>query len=170
MLTKNTKDIPYLALTGELWGIFCEYLWENLPRYNGTALYVKFVRDLVFTDNSTNVPAFSLEDLLPSNKRFFARYQGSLTTPPCTQAVAWTVFGETLSMSQDQVRHVLWRRVTSLRYVYFQNITRTSDEEKHMLAIIVLIRIICILSQFWLQISYHRGLILVQYKDIRLQK
>ena len=35
----TTKDTPYLALTGELWGVFCEYLWENQPRYNGTALY-----------------------------------------------------------------------------------------------------------------------------------
>ena len=24
---------------GALWGVFCEYLWENWPRYNGTALY-----------------------------------------------------------------------------------------------------------------------------------
>ena len=31
---------PYLALTGELWGVFCEYLWENWLRYNVTALYV----------------------------------------------------------------------------------------------------------------------------------
>ena len=39
----STKDTPYLALTGELWGVCCEYLWENWPRYNGTALYnVKF--------------------------------------------------------------------------------------------------------------------------------
>ena len=36
------KDPPsYLALTGELWGVFCEYLVENWPRYNGTALYLK---------------------------------------------------------------------------------------------------------------------------------
>ena len=34
------KDTPYLALTGELWGVFCEYLRENWPRYNGTALYL----------------------------------------------------------------------------------------------------------------------------------
>ena len=39
----TTKDTPYLALTGELWGVFCEYLWENQPRYNGTALYLHFV-------------------------------------------------------------------------------------------------------------------------------
>ena len=36
----STKDTPYLALTGELWGVFREYLWENWPRYNGTALYL----------------------------------------------------------------------------------------------------------------------------------
>ena len=35
----STKDTPYLALTGELWGVFCEYLSENLPSYNGTTLY-----------------------------------------------------------------------------------------------------------------------------------
>ena len=36
----TTKDTPYLALTGELWGVFCEYLRENQLRYNGTALYM----------------------------------------------------------------------------------------------------------------------------------
>ena len=35
----STKNNPYLALVGELWGVFCEYLWENWPHYNGTALY-----------------------------------------------------------------------------------------------------------------------------------
>ena len=35
----STKDTPYLALTGELWGVFCEYFFENLLRYNGTELY-----------------------------------------------------------------------------------------------------------------------------------
>ena len=36
-----TTDTPYLALTGELWGVCCEDLGENWPRYNGTALYVQ---------------------------------------------------------------------------------------------------------------------------------
>ena len=34
-----TTDTPYLALTGELWGVYCEDLGENWSRYNGTALY-----------------------------------------------------------------------------------------------------------------------------------
>ena len=36
---KHTTDTPYLALTGELWGVHYENFEENWPRYNGTALY-----------------------------------------------------------------------------------------------------------------------------------
>ena len=35
----SAKDTPYLALSGELWGVFCEYFWENWPHYNGTTQY-----------------------------------------------------------------------------------------------------------------------------------
>ena len=34
-----TTDIPHFDFTGELWDVYCEDLWENLPRYNVTALY-----------------------------------------------------------------------------------------------------------------------------------
>ena len=34
----STNDTPYLGLSGELWDVICEYVWENWPRYNGTAL------------------------------------------------------------------------------------------------------------------------------------
>ena len=37
-----TKDTPYLALKGELWDIFYENFGENLPCFNGTALYYVF--------------------------------------------------------------------------------------------------------------------------------
>ena len=33
-----TKNTPYLALTGELCGIYREDFGENWPRYTGTAL------------------------------------------------------------------------------------------------------------------------------------
>ena len=35
---KLTTDTPYLALTGELWSVFCEDIGENWLRYNGIAL------------------------------------------------------------------------------------------------------------------------------------
>ncbi|CAH1389172.1 unnamed protein product [Nezara viridula] len=41
-------------------------------------------------------------DFLPRNLDFY-RYQGSLTTPPCSEAVVWTVFKNSLPISQQQV-------------------------------------------------------------------
>ena len=40
MVNPQKKDTPYLALTGKLWGVFCEHFLENWPRYNGIALYI----------------------------------------------------------------------------------------------------------------------------------
>ena len=34
---KHITDTPYLALTGELWGVCCEDIGENGLRYNSTA-------------------------------------------------------------------------------------------------------------------------------------
>ena len=34
-----TMDTPYRALTGELWGVYCEDFGENWLCYNGSALY-----------------------------------------------------------------------------------------------------------------------------------
>ena len=42
-----TKDTPYLALTGELWGVFCEDLGENLPRYNSTVVVVTLIANII---------------------------------------------------------------------------------------------------------------------------
>ena len=35
-----TDDTQYLALTGELWCVFCEIFKENWPRYIESALYI----------------------------------------------------------------------------------------------------------------------------------
>ena len=36
---ETTKDSPYLTLTGQLWGVFCEDFQEYWLRHNGTVLY-----------------------------------------------------------------------------------------------------------------------------------
>ena len=35
-----TKDTPYLAFTGELWGVCSEDFAENWSHYNGTIPYI----------------------------------------------------------------------------------------------------------------------------------
>ena len=37
----STKDTSYLALTGQVWSVFCYEFGENWQRYIGTALYLQ---------------------------------------------------------------------------------------------------------------------------------
>lgn len=46
---------------------------------------------------------FRLRDLLPANLKTFYRYAGSLTTPPCSEAVQWSVFAQPLHVSEAKL-------------------------------------------------------------------
>ncbi|VDM01753.1 unnamed protein product, partial [Schistocephalus solidus] len=56
--------------------------------------------------STTTMPIFPLANIFPMNhemrSRFF-RYDGSLTTPPCTENVAWTVMSNTVPVTPDEV-------------------------------------------------------------------
>ncbi|AHB49397.1 carbonate dehydratase [Hyphomicrobium nitrativorans NL23] len=47
--------------------------------------------------------AFDPLAVLPSGRAAF-RYSGSLTTPPCSEGLAWTVFREPITASPEQIR------------------------------------------------------------------
>ncbi|MBS9782857.1 MAG: carbonic anhydrase family protein [Arcobacter sp.] len=42
-------------------------------------------------------------DILPSSKKYFT-FNGSLTTPPCTQGVKWIVLRTPIEVSKDQIK------------------------------------------------------------------
>lgn len=44
-----------------------------------------------------------LSELLPKKIANYFRYDGSLTTPSCGEAVVWTVFEQSIPISLDQV-------------------------------------------------------------------
>lgn len=44
----------------------------------------------------------NLTDLFPEEKSFFT-YEGSLTTPPCTEGVRWFIFKEPIEMAETQI-------------------------------------------------------------------
>lgn len=47
---------------------------------------------------------FAPNDLLPTNRDGYYRYEGSLTTPSCDEAVIWTVLTESVPFAMSQVR------------------------------------------------------------------
>ena len=53
--------------------------------------------------NRSSVRPSRPADLLPA-ERGFLRYQGSLTTPPCSKGVRWTAFTAPIEASPAQVR------------------------------------------------------------------
>lgn len=57
----------------------------------------------IFTGNGSHLYC-NLLKMLPKNVDRFYRYSGSLTTPPCSESVVWTVYPETVKISSWQVR------------------------------------------------------------------
>ncbi|XP_054842263.1 carbonic anhydrase 9 [Eublepharis macularius] len=51
----------------------------------------------------TLIAGFDIAQLLPANLSSYFHYNGSLTTPPCYQTVNWTVFNQTVLLSQEQI-------------------------------------------------------------------
>lgn len=46
---------------------------------------------------------FDYQGLFPADKTAYFSYQGSLTTPPCTEAISWVVFRDAIEVSSEQL-------------------------------------------------------------------
>ncbi len=69
--------------------------WSKLPQGTG--------------DKNTLPTPISAEGILPSNRDYY-RFNGSLTTPPCTEGVRWLVMKDSVHVSKQQIEafsHVL---------------------------------------------------------------
>uniref|UniRef100_A0A1I8EFK7 Carbonic anhydrase n=1 Tax=Wuchereria bancrofti TaxID=6293 RepID=A0A1I8EFK7_WUCBA len=52
---------------------------------------------------SEQIQGVLLDDKLPKNRKSFWRYTGSLTTPPCSEVVTWTIFTEPIVVTKFQL-------------------------------------------------------------------
>ena len=64
-------------------------IWANLPSEKGVETH--------FEEVTVNV-----DDLLPASPTTF-RYDGSLTTPPCSEGLKWFVMTQPIQLSSDQI-------------------------------------------------------------------
>lgn len=65
-----------------------EKAWKQLPEHAG--------------DKSALTAAVDVNNTLPENKDYY-RFNGSLTTPPCTEGVRWFVMKDTVTASKAQI-------------------------------------------------------------------
>nr|XP_045016097.1 carbonic anhydrase 12 isoform X1 [Jaculus jaculus] len=70
------------------------------PAYDKIFSHLQHVR---YKGQQASVPGFNVEELLPERPDEYYRYQGSLTTPPCSPTVLWTVFRNPVHISQEQL-------------------------------------------------------------------
>lgn len=64
-------------------------VWKNMPQKDGESKTLKLV----------NIA----KALLPKDKHYY-RFNGSLTTPPCTEGVRWFVLKQPMTVSKEQIK------------------------------------------------------------------
>lgn len=64
-------------------------IWKDMPQKNGESKILKL--------------ANIAKDLSPKDKHYY-RFNGSLTTPPCTEGVRWFVLKQPLTVSKEQIK------------------------------------------------------------------
>uniref|UniRef100_A0A914I0L1 Carbonic anhydrase n=1 Tax=Globodera rostochiensis TaxID=31243 RepID=A0A914I0L1_GLORO len=62
------------------------------------------LKEVTKKDASAQIENYVPAVNLPDHLEMFFRYNGSLTTPECNEAVVWTVFAKRLSISSNQIK------------------------------------------------------------------
>lgn len=86
---------------------------KNFAQINDKLKSVQFEGNFFFKSNHlvnkttlgghVKLDKFQLKRLLPKRTTSFFRYEGSLTTPSCSEIVRWTMLAEPLEISTKQV-------------------------------------------------------------------
>ncbi|KAM9735715.1 carbonic anhydrase 15 [Menidia menidia] len=82
-------------------GFFVDVVYADNPHFGHIAQKLSFV---AYKGQTAKIKPFPLMSLLPThNMSQYYRYYGSLTTPPCSQAVVWTLYEVPIYISWSQL-------------------------------------------------------------------
>lgn len=66
--------------------------------------FISHLEDVRYLGQSTVLSSLDVQDMLPTDLRFYYTYGGSLTTPPCTENVRWFLLADFVQLSRAQIR------------------------------------------------------------------
>jgi hypothetical protein len=79
------------------------HLDENDITRNEWQKYFNITKTLK-SENNSIIYDLNLRSLIGENLQDFWRYQGSLTTPPCTEGIIWTMFKQPIVFMESQFK------------------------------------------------------------------
>lgn len=86
--------------------VLAAFLQEGPEENNVYEDLLSHLAEITHKGSKTEIQGLDISDLLPSDLSRYFRYEGSLTTPPCSQGVIWTVFNETVRLSAKQLNNL----------------------------------------------------------------
>ncbi|XP_040819522.1 carbonic anhydrase 9 [Ochotona curzoniae] len=102
MSTSFTEMGQALGRPGGL-AVLAAFLQEGPEENSAYEQLLSHLGEIPEEGSETWIPGLDVSALLPSDLSRYFRYEGSLTTPPCSQGVIWTVFNQTVKLSAKQL-------------------------------------------------------------------
>lgn len=93
----NTEDVP-----GDGYAVVAVFL--NIGEDNSALKQIETsLKSIVEFNDVSIIPKLQPQNFLPVKIENFYQYEGSLTTPTCSEVVIWTIMKEPLSITAEQV-------------------------------------------------------------------
>ncbi|XP_072214867.1 carbonic anhydrase 14 isoform X1 [Excalfactoria chinensis] len=99
----NASEAQHHAAGLAVLGVLLEVGDEPNAAYANILSHLGSIR---YAGQTTSIPSFNVQELLPERLDRYYRYNGSLTTPPCLQSVLWTVFQQPVHISVAQLEQL----------------------------------------------------------------